>query len=700
MAVLNLVVLEGGIRKQKASNTQTVDFASIRIGASNLQILETSGAFDFSNKKLTNVANPTALQDVATKDYVDNSTGNAANKTLSNLNSPTAVNQDMLPDTDNSRNLGSMSSRWASVNSDFISATSSIGLRDTSGNPILTSAVTGPLQGLYTGPFLSGPSSSGVYDSVGIRTRPNANNDAVPSENVVFVTGNKDNGTGDSGSVIVSTGTSVGGARGELRVSARQLNMTSSGKIVNLLDPSSLQDAATKNYVDGGLANKLNLAGGTMSGAIAMGTNKITGLGDPTALQDAATKNYVDNQDALKVTKAGDTMTGTLAMGANKVTSSYVPDANNVLVNKLYVDGLIAGALWLNPIIDPNLIDDSLSTPPGSPVIGDTYIAGATATGAWATFDGHAFMWNGSAWVNLLGRAVIAGDRFGVSMESAQAGAGGLLAKDDQIATVLSPTPGSVTYTFQVPIVSNAVYVNNVNSYHTGHQYDYTASGWVEFGGLNAVAAGIGLMYSGNALNINMGAGIVQLPSDEVGVDVHANGGLMTTVDNSASSTLTGAQLALKLADTSLAKSSSGVKANLDEDTLTLNSTLQVQHARSLTNDNAGSITAGQVVYIKSNGAVDLARADVAGLDSIWIGVVKAPSIATTAAGLVVVRPGAIISGLSGLTPGVKQYISRATAGALTSSLTGFVTGEHVYSVGYAISATEMVYQPQFEYVF
>ena len=71
---------------------------------------------------------------------------------------------------------------------------------------------------------------------------------------------------------------------------------TVTGAVVTALaTPTNSSDAATKGYVDTGLALKLNLAGGTMSGAIAMGTNKITGLGDPTAAQDAATKTYVDS---------------------------------------------------------------------------------------------------------------------------------------------------------------------------------------------------------------------------------------------------------------------------------------------------------------------------------------------------------------------------------------------------------------------
>jgi uncharacterized protein YjbI with pentapeptide repeats len=67
------------------------------------------------------------------------------------------------------------------------------------------------------------------------------------------------------------------------------------------------------------LSNKLALAGGTMTGAIAMGTNKITGLGDPTSAQDAATKAYVDSAaqgiDWKASVRAATTAAVTLASG-------------------------------------------------------------------------------------------------------------------------------------------------------------------------------------------------------------------------------------------------------------------------------------------------------------------------------------------------------------------------------------------------
>ena len=70
--------------------------------------------------------------------------------------------------------------------------------------------------------------------------------------------------------------------------------------------------AALGDNVDGmtgiatAIGNKLPLAGGTMSGAIAMGTNKITGLGTPTADTDASTKLYVDTAASTAQSNAED----------------------------------------------------------------------------------------------------------------------------------------------------------------------------------------------------------------------------------------------------------------------------------------------------------------------------------------------------------------------------------------------------------
>lgn len=60
----------------------------------------------------------------------------------------------------------------------------------------------------------------------------------------------------------------------------------------------------------------LPLAGGTMTGNIAMGSNKVTGLAAPTSANDAVRKAYAD----LFLLLAGGTMSGAIAMGSNKIT--------------------------------------------------------------------------------------------------------------------------------------------------------------------------------------------------------------------------------------------------------------------------------------------------------------------------------------------------------------------------------------------
>jgi hypothetical protein len=107
---------------------------------------------------------------------------------------------------------------------------------------------------------------------------------------------------------------------------------------LNELAAAINDDANFSTTITNSIATKLPLAGGTMSGDIAMGTNSITGMADPTLAQDAATKSYVDTVDATKLNLSGGTMTGDITLGANSATSTATPATDDTLTRKGYVD--------------------------------------------------------------------------------------------------------------------------------------------------------------------------------------------------------------------------------------------------------------------------------------------------------------------------------------------------------------------------
>ena len=98
------------------------------------------------------------------------------------------------------------------------------------------------------------------------------------------------------------------------------------------------------------------------------------------------------------------------------------------------------------------------------------------------------------------------------------------------------------------------------SSSETGYVYSGTA--WVQFTGTGQVGAGTGLSKDGNILNINLGAGIAELPSDEVGVDLFTGGGLFLTVDGSTADSSNAAQVAVKLDGDTITRTVSGIKVS------------------------------------------------------------------------------------------------------------------------------------------
>lgn len=78
--------------------------------------------------------------------------------------------------------------------------------------------------------------------------------------------------------------------------------------------------------------------------------------------------------------------------------------ANNVGLNSGWLSG--AGGwkagmdnnfILLDPLVQPNVISDSVTAPPGSPNAGDAYIPAPSSTGAWAGKDGEIAVWSGAS---------------------------------------------------------------------------------------------------------------------------------------------------------------------------------------------------------------------------------------------------------------------------------------------------------------
>ena len=112
-----------------------------------------------------------------------------------------------------------------------------------------------------------------------------------------------------------------------------QLNMNHNS-ITNLKDPEFGGEAATKSYAD----KKLDLAGGTMTGELDMGTKKIRNLGSPVSSTDAVSAKFLENFLTNYLHYSGGTMSGQIDMANNKIINLPEPTSAKDAATKDFVE--------------------------------------------------------------------------------------------------------------------------------------------------------------------------------------------------------------------------------------------------------------------------------------------------------------------------------------------------------------------------
>jgi len=370
-----------------------------------------SGALAMGTNKITGLGTPTADADAVTKSYVDaiaqgiDAKASVVAATTANITLSAAQTIDGVSVIAGDRVL--VKDQTTTANNGIYLCASGSWTRTTDADTYaeLVAAYTfveGGTVNANNG-FICTIPTSGTLGSTSITFAQFSGAGQITAGAGLTKTGNTlDVGTASSSRIVVNSDNIDLAVSGVTASTYKSVTVDTYGRITSGTNPTTISgfgitDAYTKTEIDTSLSGKLSTTGGTMSGAIAMGTSKITGLGDPTNNQDAATKTYVDGILGSATSAATSAAAAaTSASNASTSASNASTSAGNASTSATASAASATAAATTYDDFDDRYLG-SKATAPTVDNDGNTLLTGALY---WNTSTSNLFVWTGSTWTS------------------------------------------------------------------------------------------------------------------------------------------------------------------------------------------------------------------------------------------------------------------------------------------------------------